>query len=59
MLAAVDVGRGVAELAAALVAAAPGHVRAVRELLFDALTGDQVAQLRTILAAVLDRLPPE
>jgi hypothetical protein len=43
---------------AALVAAAPGHVRAVREHLFDALTTDQVAQLRTILAAVLDRLPP-
>ncbi len=44
---------------AALVAAAPGHVRAVREHLFDPLTDVQVEQLRTILAAVLDRLPPE
>lgn len=43
----------------ALVAAAPGHVRAVREHLFDALSAEQVGQLRTILAAVLDRLPPE
>jgi DNA-binding MarR family transcriptional regulator len=43
---------------AALAAAAPGHVRAVRKHLFDALTDEQVAQLRTILAAVLDRLPP-
>jgi DNA-binding MarR family transcriptional regulator len=43
----------------ALVAAAPGHVRAVREHLFDALTGEQVVALRTILAAVLERLPPE
>ena len=42
---------------AALVAAAPGHVRAVREHLFDALTADQVGQLREILAAIRARLP--
>lgn len=42
----------------ALVGAAPGHVRAVRENLFDALSAEQVAALREILAAVLDRLPP-
>jgi DNA-binding MarR family transcriptional regulator len=32
----------------ALAAAAPGHVETVRRLLFDALTPDQVAQLRVI-----------
>ena len=43
----------------ALVAAAPGHVRAVREHLFDALSDEPVAPLREILTAVLGRLPPD
>lgn len=38
---------------AALAEAAPGHVEAVRSLLFDALTSEQVAQLRAISEAVL------
>ncbi|MDP8969463.1 MAG: MarR family transcriptional regulator [Actinomycetota bacterium] len=38
---------------AALAAAAPGHVEAVRRLLFDPLTADQVAQLRAVSEAVL------
>lgn len=38
---------------AALAAAAPGHVRAVREHLFDRLTCEQVGQLRDICRAVL------
>ena len=37
---------------AALEAAAPGHVEAVRSLLFDALTEEQVAQLHAICDAV-------
>ena len=41
---------------AALVAAAPGHVGAVRTHLFDALSAEQVGQLREILGTVLDRL---
>lgn len=41
---------------AALAAAAPGHVEAVRCSLFDALTPEQVAQLGEISAAVRDRL---
>lgn len=41
---------------AALVAAAPGHVRAVREHLFDALSTEQVGQLQEILGTVLHRL---
>lgn len=41
---------------AALVAAAPGHVAAVRSHLFDALSDEQVGQLREILGTVLDRL---
>lgn len=49
----------VAQLTAAgratLDAAAPGHVAAVREVLFDALTPDQVQQLGEIAAAVHDR----
>jgi DNA-binding MarR family transcriptional regulator len=40
----------------ALAAAAPGHVRSVRENLFDQLTPDQVGQLRDICQAVLSRL---
>lgn len=38
-----------------LAAAAPGHVDAVRETLFDALTPEQVDQLGDICAAILDR----
>ncbi|MCW2720390.1 MAG: hypothetical protein QOG20_1045 [Pseudonocardiales bacterium] len=41
---------------AALAAAAPGHVRTVREHLFDRLTCEQVGQLRAILRAVLTGL---
>ena len=37
---------------AALDAAAPGHVEQVRQTLFDALTSEQVAQLRDISAAI-------
>jgi len=43
---------------AALEAAAPGHVEAVREALFDALTPEQVTQLGEISAAIRDRLTP-
>lgn len=43
---------------ATLVAAAPGHVRQVREALFDQLTQDQVRQLREIFDAVLSKLDP-
>ncbi len=38
---------------AVLVAAAPGHVEAVREVLFDALSAEQVTQLRRIAEAVV------
>lgn len=38
---------------AALEAAAPGHVEAVRSMLLDALTPEQVAQLRSISEAVV------
>lgn len=38
---------------AALAAAAPGHVEAVRSHLFDKLTCEQVGQLREILSTVL------
>jgi len=41
---------------AALTAAAPGHVGAVRELLFDQLTDQQVDQLREICEAALQAL---
>jgi DNA-binding MarR family transcriptional regulator len=41
---------------AALAAAAPGHVRAVRERVFDRLTTQQVGQLRDICRAVLGGL---
>ena len=40
-------------------AAAPGHVRAVRELLFDALTGRDVAALAAIGRRVRPRLDPQ
>jgi DNA-binding MarR family transcriptional regulator len=42
----------------ALEAAAPGHVAAVREALFEALTPDQVRALGEISAAIRDRLTP-
>jgi DNA-binding MarR family transcriptional regulator len=42
-----------------LVAAAPGHVEAVRRNLFDQLTADQVRQLGEICSAVLTTLDPE
>jgi DNA-binding MarR family transcriptional regulator len=41
---------------AVLAAAAPGHVDAVRERLFDRLTPEQVGQLRDICRAVLGGL---
>lgn len=43
----------------ALAAAAPGHVRAVREHLFDRLTCEQVQQLRDICGVVLSGLAVE
>ena len=39
---------------AALAAAAPGHVEAVRSRLFDALSPEQVSQLRAISEAVVE-----
>jgi DNA-binding MarR family transcriptional regulator len=44
---------------AAVVAAAPGHVEAVRENLFDALSPEQVEQLIAICEAALARLDPD
>lgn len=44
---------------AALAEAAPGHVRTVRELMFDRLTPEQVTQLREICTAVLGGLTME
>src|SRR3954447_4347776 len=44
---------------AALEAAAPGHVEAVRESLFDPLTPEQVAALGEISAAIRQRLSPK
>lgn len=43
----------------AIVAAAPGHVEAVRHYVLDALTSDQVLQLRQICDALLIPLDPE
>jgi DNA-binding MarR family transcriptional regulator len=43
---------------AALVAAAPGHVEAVREHVIDRLTAEQVAQLEQITAAITAGLEP-
>jgi len=40
----------------AVVSAAPGHVRLVRELVFDQLSAAEVASLSAILAKVLTRL---
>jgi DNA-binding MarR family transcriptional regulator len=42
-----------------VVATAPGHVAAVRRLVFDALTPQQVRQLEDIALAVLAELDPE
>ena len=39
--------------------AAPGHVRRVRELIFDQLTGEQVGQLEVIAEQVRRTLDPE
>jgi DNA-binding MarR family transcriptional regulator len=47
-----------AEGFAALEAAAPGHVEAVRRHLFDVLTPEQVAELGRISAAIRDGLAP-
>ena len=44
---------------AALAAAAPGHVEAVRHHVFDALTPEQVRGLREVCEALLDRLDPD
>ncbi|NMH79344.1 MarR family transcriptional regulator [Pseudonocardia xinjiangensis] len=44
---------------AALATAAPGHVRSVREAVFDRLTPEQVIQLRQICGAILSGLPME
>ena len=44
---------------AKVVAAAPGHVGAVRGFVLDALTAEQVAQLSAISAAMLKRLDPD
>ena len=44
---------------AALEAAAPGHVEAVRESLFDPLTPEQVTALGEISAAIRQRLSPK
>ena len=41
---------------AALAAAAPGHVRLVRSVLFDAITPGQLRALDTLTATVLSRL---
>lgn len=43
----------------ALVAAAPGHVREARRLVFDGLTREQVAQLRDIAQALTAAASPE
>jgi DNA-binding MarR family transcriptional regulator len=44
---------------AALEAAAPGHVEAVRESLFDPLTPEQVTALGEIAAAIRQQLSPK
>ncbi|WP_440067649.1 MarR family winged helix-turn-helix transcriptional regulator [Streptosporangium sp. OZ121] len=43
---------------AVLTAAAPGHVEAVRQAVFDRLTSDQLRQLREICAAILPAPDP-
>jgi DNA-binding MarR family transcriptional regulator len=42
-----------------LVATAPGHVEEVRQLVFDALTPEQVAALDEISAMIVARLAPD
>lgn len=44
---------------AKVVASAPGHVDTVREHVIDALTSQQVEQLRAIADAILERIDPE
>ena len=41
-----------------LVAAAPGHVATVREYVIDALTPEQLAQLKTIADQILTKVDP-
>ncbi|GAA3464959.1 MarR family winged helix-turn-helix transcriptional regulator [Saccharothrix longispora] len=43
---------------AVLGTAAPGHVAEVRRLVFDHLTDDDVARLKTITDKIADALPP-
>jgi DNA-binding MarR family transcriptional regulator len=43
----------------ALVDAAPGHVNAVREVLFDTLTPTQVQQLNEICSAIIEGMPAQ
>lgn len=43
----------------AIERAAPRHVETVRELVFDRLSADEIAQLRAIAGRVLDGLPAE
>jgi len=43
----------------AVEAAAPGHVRAVREYVVDALTEEQMTQLGEITDAILGRIDPD
>jgi DNA-binding MarR family transcriptional regulator len=43
---------------AAVVASAPGHVTAVRSLVFDALTGDQAEALRDAGERILAKVDP-
>ena len=43
----------------ALVAAAPGHVLQVRDIVFDVLTPEQIAQLDAISTAILGKIDPE
>jgi len=43
---------------AKVVSSAPGHVTAVRELVFDALADTQQRQLRDTINAILDRVDP-
>lgn len=44
---------------AVLADAAPGHVRTVRQYLFDRLSGEQVGQLRDICRTVLAGMDPD
>lgn len=44
---------------AKVVESAPGHVELVRQLVIDALDGEQVEQLRVITESILENLDPE